>query len=63
MMALNVVLSTSMNLSGRHIWAEEQHAFCSFNGFMNQMFVIQSGSPLPLLCIFYTLLLSGHMAD
>jgi hypothetical protein len=73
-MALNVMLSTSMNLSGRHIWAEEQRAFCSFNGFMNQMFVIQSQSylhsfpiphrasslPIGLLTVRYSRLLDPH---
>ncbi|KAH8704769.1 hypothetical protein BGW36DRAFT_421363 [Talaromyces proteolyticus] len=41
-MALNFMLSTSMNLSGRKIWSESLQDFCSFNGFMTQVFVIQT---------------------
>ncbi|KAL2815862.1 G protein-coupled glucose receptor regulating Gpa2-domain-containing protein [Aspergillus cavernicola] len=60
MMALNVVLSTSMNLAGRHIWAEEQHAFCSFNGFMNQMFVIQTDYWILIIAVCTYLILMDH---
>ena len=44
LMALNFILSTSMNISGRKIWSEPLQGFCSFNGFMTQVFVIQSTS-------------------
>ncbi|KAL4916042.1 hypothetical protein BDW62DRAFT_203047 [Aspergillus aurantiobrunneus] len=61
-MALNVLLSTSMNLSGRHIWAEEQRAFCSFNGSMNQMFVIQTDYWILLIAVCTYLILMDHAA-
>ncbi|KAL3476737.1 G protein-coupled glucose receptor regulating Gpa2-domain-containing protein [Aspergillus californicus] len=60
MMALNVVLSTSMNLTGHHIWAEEQRAFCSFNGFMNQMFVIQTDYWILTIAVCTYLILMDH---
>ncbi|KAL4952154.1 G protein-coupled glucose receptor regulating Gpa2-domain-containing protein [Aspergillus filifer] len=62
MMALNVMLSTSMNLSGRHIWASEQEAFCSFNGFMNQMFVIQTDYWILIIAICTYLILMDYNA-
>ncbi|KAJ0422214.1 G protein-coupled glucose receptor regulating Gpa2-domain-containing protein [Aspergillus carlsbadensis] len=62
MMAINVVLSTSMNLSGRHIWAEEQRGFCSFNGFMNQMFVIQTDYWILIIAVCTYLILMDHTA-
>ncbi|KAL4959335.1 G protein-coupled glucose receptor regulating Gpa2-domain-containing protein [Aspergillus stella-maris] len=60
MMAINVMLSTSMNLSGRHIWAPEQEAFCSFNGLMNQMFVIQTDYWILIIAVCTYLILMGH---
>ncbi|KAL4791393.1 G protein-coupled glucose receptor regulating Gpa2-domain-containing protein [Aspergillus venezuelensis] len=62
MMALNVMLSTSMNLSGRHIWSPEQEAFCSFNGFMNQMFVIQTDYWILIIAVCTYLILMDHNA-
>ena len=41
-MALNFLLSSSMNIGGRWIGAPEQAGFCTFNGFMTQVFVIQT---------------------
>jgi hypothetical protein len=41
-MALNFLTSSSMNISGKFIGAPEQKGFCSFNGFMTQVFVIQT---------------------
>ena len=41
-MALNFLLSSSMNVGGRWIGAPEQATFCTFNGFMTQTFVIQT---------------------
>ncbi|KAL4941684.1 hypothetical protein BDV06DRAFT_212456 [Aspergillus oleicola] len=60
MMALNVMLSTSMNLSGRPIWAPEQGAFCSFNGFVNQMFVIQTDYWILIIAVCTYLILMDH---
>jgi hypothetical protein len=41
-MALNFLLSSSMNVSGHLIGDPAQQGFCSFNGFMTQVFVIQT---------------------
>ncbi|KAK0639571.1 hypothetical protein B0T16DRAFT_361173, partial [Cercophora newfieldiana] len=41
-MAFNFLLSSSMNVGGRWIGAPEQKRFCSFNGYMTQVFVIQT---------------------
>jgi len=41
-MAFNFLLSSSMNVSGRWIRAPKQAQFCSFNGYMTQVFVIQT---------------------
>lgn len=41
-MAVNFLSSTTMNVTGNLIGAPEQEAFCSYNGFMTQMFVIQT---------------------
>jgi hypothetical protein len=41
-MAINFLSSSAMNISGRFIGDPEQKAFCSFNGFMTQVFVIQT---------------------
>ncbi|KEZ41754.1 hypothetical protein SAPIO_CDS6729 [Scedosporium apiospermum] len=41
-MALNFLLSSSMNVSGRLIRHPDQAGFCSFNGFMTQVFVVQT---------------------
>lgn len=42
MMALNFSASAGMNISGRYISEPEQKGFCDFNGFMTQVFVIQT---------------------
>ena len=41
-MAFNFLLSSSMNVGSRWIGAPEQARFCSFNGYMTQVFVIQT---------------------
>ncbi|KAK4102532.1 hypothetical protein N658DRAFT_340609 [Parathielavia hyrcaniae] len=41
-MAVNFLLSSSLNVAGRWIGAPEQAGFCSFNGYMTQVFVIQT---------------------
>jgi len=41
-MALNFLLSSSMNVGGSWIGAPEQARFCSFNGYTTQVFVIQT---------------------
>lgn len=47
-MAINFLSSASMNLSGNNIGSPKQKDFCSFNGFMIQVFVVQS-KPFPIL--------------
>ncbi|KAI3548635.1 hypothetical protein CMEL01_07130 [Colletotrichum melonis] len=42
LMAFNFICSTTMNLSGRLIDDPEQTDFCKLNGFMAQVFVIQT---------------------
>lgn len=41
-MAINFLSSAAMNLSGKPIGTPKQEQFCSFNGFMIQVFVVQS---------------------
>lgn len=50
-MAVNFLTSSSMNLAGRYIGAPEQTAFCSYNGFMTQVFVIQTDYWVLLIAI------------
>ncbi|PYI02810.1 hypothetical protein BO78DRAFT_214403 [Aspergillus sclerotiicarbonarius CBS 121057] len=40
--AFNVVISTSLNVSGSEIWGPSLQPFCSFNGFMAQAFIVQT---------------------
>lgn len=49
-MAINFLSSASINISGSNIGSPREKNFCSFNGFMIQVFVVQSQSlpPLPL---------------
>lgn len=41
-MAVNFMSSASMNLTGNNIGDKEEKHFCNFNGFMIQVFVVQS---------------------
>jgi G protein-coupled glucose receptor regulating Gpa2 len=41
-MAVNFLSSCAANLTGNLIGEPSQKAFCSFNGFMTQLFVVQS---------------------
>jgi hypothetical protein len=43
-MAINFLSSASMNVAGHNIGDLPQKTFCSFNGFMIQVFVVQSES-------------------
>ncbi|KAK0702381.1 G protein-coupled glucose receptor regulating Gpa2-domain-containing protein [Lasiosphaeris hirsuta] len=51
-MALNFLLSSSMNVGGRWIGAPEQAGFCTFNGFMTQVFVIQTDYWVFIIAIY-----------
>ncbi|KAH8665442.1 hypothetical protein BGZ61DRAFT_561539 [Ilyonectria robusta] len=59
-MALNFLLSTSMNISKRYIQAPEQAAFCNFNGFMTQVFVVQTDYWVLTISICTYLILADH---
>ncbi|KAL2128809.1 hypothetical protein VTI74DRAFT_8615 [Chaetomium olivicolor] len=50
--AFNFLLSSSMNLAGRWIGAPEQAKFCSFNGYMTQVFVIQTDYWVFIIAIY-----------
>jgi hypothetical protein len=41
-MAVNFMASTSVNLSGSNLHSAVREGFCSYNGFMTQVFVVQS---------------------
>lgn len=41
-MAVNFLLSTAMNLTGNPIGDPSLKGFCNFNGFLTQLFVVQS---------------------
>ncbi|KAM7189724.1 hypothetical protein V8F33_009863 [Rhypophila sp. PSN 637] len=51
-MAINFLLSSSMNIGGRWIGAPEQAGFCTFNGFMTQVFVIQTDYWVFIIAIY-----------
>jgi hypothetical protein len=59
-MALNFLVSSSMNVSGRLIGAPEQAGFCSFNGFMTQFFVIQTDYWVLVIAICTYLILADY---
>lgn len=59
-MALNFLVSSSMNVGGRWIGAPEQSGFCSFNGFMTQVFVIQTDYWVLLIALCTYLILADH---
>jgi hypothetical protein len=45
-MAMNYLLATARNLSGRNIGTPEEKKVCNFNGFMVKAFVNQSEVPV-----------------
>ncbi|KAM7214705.1 hypothetical protein V8F06_009870 [Rhypophila decipiens] len=51
-MALNFSVSSSLNLGGKWIGAPEQASFCTFNGFMTQVFVIQTDYWVFIIAIY-----------
>ncbi|KAF4447667.1 G-protein coupled receptor 1 [Fusarium austroafricanum] len=60
LMALNFLSSTAMNISGKLIGDHEQQGFCSFNGFMTQVFVIQTDYWVLTIAICTYVILAGH---
>jgi hypothetical protein len=59
-MAANFVLSTTSNIAGRDIAAPEQAALCSFNGFMTQVFVVQTDYWVLLISLCTYFILAGY---
>ncbi|KAM7195806.1 hypothetical protein V8F33_006455 [Rhypophila sp. PSN 637] len=51
-MALNFLVSSSLNVSEKWIGAPEQASFCTFNGFMTQVFVIQTDYWVFIIAIY-----------
>ncbi|KAH6891516.1 hypothetical protein B0T10DRAFT_402115 [Thelonectria olida] len=60
LMAVNFLSSTAMNVSGRYIGAPEQQAFCTFNGFVTQLFVIQTDYWVLIIAACTYFILAGH---
>ncbi|PKX97867.1 uncharacterized protein P174DRAFT_362277 [Aspergillus novofumigatus IBT 16806] len=60
MIALNFMISTTMNFTGHEIWQPAQLAFCSFNGFMAQLFIIQTDYWVLLIAICTYVILSDN---
>ncbi|AEO68012.1 uncharacterized protein THITE_2051273 [Thermothielavioides terrestris NRRL 8126] len=59
-MALNFLLSSSLNVGGRWIGAPEQARFCTFNGFMTQVFVIQTDYWVLIIAVCTYFVLADH---
>ncbi|KAF9870043.1 hypothetical protein CkaCkLH20_12523 [Colletotrichum karsti] len=59
-MALNFLFSTTMNIAGRFIDHPENTAFCSFNGFITQVFVIQTDYWVLTIAVCTYFVLAGH---
>ncbi|EFW99437.1 hypothetical protein CMQ_7805 [Grosmannia clavigera kw1407] len=59
-MAINFLSSSAMNLNGRDIGLGKNKTFCSYNGFMTQVFVIQTDYWVLAIGICTYLILSDH---
>ncbi|OCK80626.1 hypothetical protein K432DRAFT_281173, partial [Lepidopterella palustris CBS 459.81] len=64
-MAINFMSSTAVNLSGHIISGKAEKPFCSFNGFMTQLFVVQTDYWVftIALCTFLILANYKHQAS
>ncbi|KAF5552189.1 G coupled receptor 1 [Fusarium mexicanum] len=60
LMALNFLSSTAMNVNGNEIGAPEHQTFCSFNGFMTQVFVIQTDYWVLTIAMCTYVILAGY---
>ncbi|KAF5686332.1 G coupled receptor 1 [Fusarium denticulatum] len=60
LMALNFLSSTAMNINGNEIGAPEHQTFCSFNGFMTQVFVIQTDYWVLTIALCTYVILAGY---
>ena len=58
-MAFNFLLSSSMNVRGSWIGAPEQARFCSFNGYITQVFVIQTDYWVLTIAVYTYFVLTG----
>ncbi|KAF2869668.1 G protein-coupled glucose receptor regulating Gpa2-domain-containing protein [Massariosphaeria phaeospora] len=59
-MAVNFLSSCAMNLSGHTIGDPRQQKFCSFNGFMTQLFVVQTDYWVLVIAICTFLILANY---
>ncbi|PSN73254.1 hypothetical protein BS50DRAFT_596884 [Corynespora cassiicola Philippines] len=59
-MAVNFLSSCAVNLAGHPLGDPSQKKFCSFNGFMTQLFVVQTDYWVLLIAISTYLILANH---
>lgn len=59
-MAINFMSSTAVNLSGYLLSEKPQKPFCSFNGFMTQLFVVQTDYWVLMIAICTFLILANY---
>ncbi|OLN95939.1 G-protein coupled receptor 1-like protein 2 [Colletotrichum chlorophyti] len=59
-MAFNFLCSTSMNVDGKFIGHPQRAPFCTLNGFMTQVFVIQTDYWVLTIAICTYFILAGH---
>ncbi|KAH7364191.1 G protein-coupled glucose receptor regulating Gpa2-domain-containing protein [Rhexocercosporidium sp. MPI-PUGE-AT-0058] len=59
-MAINFLSSASMNISGSNIGSPREKNFCSFNGFMIQVFVVQTDYWVLSIATCTYLILASH---
>ncbi|KAG9238638.1 G protein-coupled glucose receptor regulating Gpa2-domain-containing protein [Amylocarpus encephaloides] len=62
-MALNFLISSSVNLHGPSIGSPDLVDFCSFNGFMTQVFVVQTDYWVLTIAICTYLILADHKRE
>ncbi|KAF6843529.1 G-protein coupled receptor 1 [Colletotrichum musicola] len=60
LMALNFISSTSLNIAHRYINAPYNARFCNFNGFIAQVFVIQTDYWVLTIAVCTYFILAGH---
>ncbi|KAK1999011.1 hypothetical protein LX36DRAFT_575136 [Colletotrichum falcatum] len=60
LMALNFLSSTAMNVQSNLISSPRNASFCSFNGFMTQVFVIQTDYWVLTIAVCTYFILAGH---
>nr|XP_036583467.1 uncharacterized protein CTRU02_06593 [Colletotrichum truncatum]KAF6792510.1 hypothetical protein CTRU02_06593 [Colletotrichum truncatum] len=60
MMAFNFLCSASLNIADRFIGAPQNARFCSYNGFITQIFVIQTDYWILLIAVCTYFILTGR---